>query len=158
MAMDWRYGNIHGINPVTGAARTQHTTIVQGAKATNRGYNLGNVPDYGLRRVLDADMSTLVDDWAAALRAGGPMLAGGTFGPARIVGGHVVLIVGISGSNQVCYLDPFLIGMKAILGNHLTYVSSNDAYNRLNSEMNLHGKQLDLFQMAPGAADHGFGW
>ena len=158
MLMDWRYGNIYGVNPTGGANRTQHTTIVQGAKALNRGYRAENIPDYGLRRVPDADISGDVGEWTTALRTRGPLMAGGEYGPARVVGGHVILIVGISGSNQICYLDPFLIGMKAIMGNHLTYMSGPDAYNRLGKANGLQGREVNLFSAAAGGADHGFGW
>jgi hypothetical protein len=158
MLMDWRYGNIYGVNPMGGAMRTAHTNIVQAAKARNRGFSFETVPDYGLRQVPGQDISNDIDEWAAVLQAGGPMLAAGDYGPARVVGGHVVLVVGVSGSNRIAYLDPFLIGWKAILGNHLTYVSVSDAYNRLGKGMGLHGQTVRLFQAAPGGADPGFGW
>jgi hypothetical protein len=156
MLMDWRYGSIYGVDPATGARRNAHTPQVVAARS-GMGYPIGNVVGYGLRRV-DDDLSANANDWAAALRAGGPMLATGDYGPARIVGKHVVLVVGISGSNKIVYLDPFLIGMKAIVGNHYTYVSGNDAYNRLDKGYGQQGFRVDLFRAAAGSTDAGFGW
>ena len=155
MLMDWRYGCIYGVDPGTGVNRTQHTAQVIAAKARNRGYQISAIDDYGLRQLpgrLDVDAHA--DSWAAALRHGGPILASGTYGPARVVGGHVVLVVGVSGSNKVAYLDPFLIGWKAIVGNHYTYVSATDAYDRLNKTFGIQS----LYQAAAGAADAGAGW
>lgn len=82
------------------------------------------------------------------------MLVSGNYGPARIVGGHCVLVVGVSGSNKIIYLDPFLIGMKAIMDNHYTYVTPTDALTRLEDK---YGMQ-SVFQAAAGGADAGFGW
>jgi hypothetical protein len=154
MLMHWRYGNIYGVDPGTGAPRVAHTAQVVTAKARNRGYSIDNINGYGLRQVTSNDISAQIGGWQAALRAGGPILASGTYGPARIVGGHIVLIVGISGSNKVAYLDPFLIGMKAIFGNHATYVSPADCYARLNKSFGVN----QLHQAAAGGADAGFGW
>ncbi|MGX9963783.1 papain-like cysteine protease family protein [Roseomonas sp. F4] len=154
MLMHWRYGCIYGVDPGTGANRVAHTAQVQTAKARNRGFAPGAIEGYGLQQVLRNDISAQIDGWREALRHRGPILASGTYGPARIVGGHVVLIVGISGSNKVVYLDPFLIGMKAIAGNHATYVSPADCFARLAKPYGVN----QLFQAASGGADAGFGW
>lgn len=169
MLMDWRYGNIFGVNPVTNLPRTQHTEQVLQAKARNApdqtphifgrwfkaGYSPDQVNDYGIRRAPGGDVDDTVESWITKLRAGGPMLACGEYGPARMFpGSHVVLIVGVSGSNKIVYLDPFLIGMKAIVGNHHQYMSPADALKRLSETFNMQ----NLFQAATGAADPGFGW
>jgi hypothetical protein len=165
--MDWRYGCIYGIASDTGANRTQHTAQVLEAKARQApdqtphifgrwfkaGYSHASVNGYGLLQTRE-DVDATVDSWVSKLRAGGPLLVSGNYGPARIIGGHCILVVGISGSNKIVYLDPFLIGMKAIMDNHYTYMSPTDAFARLEKGNGMQG----IYQAAPGAADTGFGW
>lgn len=167
MLMDWRYGCIYGVDPGTGANRTAHTAEVLVAKARQApdqiphifgrwfkaGYSPSQVNGYGLRQ-FGGDVDDTVASWTAKLRAGGPMLVCGNYGPARIVGGHCILVVGISGSNKIVYLDPFLIGMKAIMDNHYTYMSATDALARLSQPYNVQG----IYQAAANGADAGFGW
>jgi hypothetical protein len=76
----------------------------------------------------------------------GPILLSGDYGPACIGGKHCVLVVGLSGTNNIVYFDPFLIGMKAIAGNHYTYVSVLDAFKRLTVTLGVRS----LYQAEPG--------
>ena len=136
MLMDWRYQNIYGVDPATQAPRAQHTAQVVQAKARQApdqvphifgvwfkaGYRPAKVNDYGLDRTKQ-NLKPTVTSWEKQLQDCGPILLSGNYGPAKIVGSHCVLAVGISGSNQIVYLDPFLIGVQAIHGNHYTYIS-----------------------------------
>jgi hypothetical protein len=166
MLMDWRHGSIYGIDPQTGNRRTQHTPEVLAAKEQRApdqtpylfgkwfkaGYSYDKVNGYGVVLPAGAVDGTAAS-WAKMLRAGGPILASGDYGPARIMGKHCVLVVGLSGTNKIVYLDPFLIGMKAIGRNHYTYASMGDMLKRLT--VTLAGQSL--YQAAPGGTDRGRG-
>lgn len=160
MLMDWRYGNIYG------NGRNQHTDQVRQAKARTApeqvphlfgrwfkaGYSPGYIHGYGLRQVRVRDNT--IRSWEVALRENGPILACGKYGPARILGLHCILIIGVSRSNKLVYLDPFLIGNKAIIGNHFSYITPAAAYERLTETYNIQ----QLYAAERGANDRGFGW
>jgi len=155
MLMQWRYGNIYGVNPGGVVPRGAHTGQVLTALAAGNGFNIRDIRDYGLRETLV--LTNVFASWQAALRAGGPILLGGNYGPSRLLrpfsdrAGHVVLVVGTSGSNKLAYYDPFLIGMKAIAGNHCTYMSPTDAINRMTDSVHV----PSALCAAEGGADRG---
>jgi Papain-like cysteine protease AvrRpt2 len=168
MLMHWRYNNIYGVDS-NGANRQQHTARVIQAKARQApdqvphfgpwfkaGYSYRKIDDYGLQRAMQ--LKNTLPSWERQLQARGPILLTGDYGPGQIAGRHCVLAVGISGSNKIAYLDPFLIGRKAILDNHYTYMSPADAVNRLQSIAVGSGHEQQAYQAASGATDPGFGW
>ena len=163
MLMDWRYGNIYGVDPTNKTQRGQHTQQAVLAKARQSpnqvpnflGFRAGYrhallVDEYGLQRTKHQLRAT-VASWETELKSGGPILLSGDYGPARIIGSHCVLAVGISGSNQIVYLDPFLIGRQAIDDNHYIYMSPTDAVARLQVVSNTQ----QAYQAAEGATDKG---
>ena len=174
MLMEWRYGCIYGVDGRED--RTEHTDQVKAAshyghdgaswstansrEMANRelgkasrtyGYSLESVRDYGLRQAVLR--SETIGGLVECLKAGGPIAASGTFGPARFFpGGHVVLVIGVSGSNKVVYYDPFLIGMKAITSNHKTYVSEADFFKRVHKTFGVPSLiQAEAFTETPAA-------
>jgi hypothetical protein len=107
-----------------------------GEEPRSWGYSPAKIRDYGLRKVNlgDTTQASLV----ARLKRGGPILVSGKFAAAQVreKWGHIVLVIGVSGSNKVVYLDPFLIGWKAIQSNHYTYLSVTDFFGRLRKDDN----------------------
>lgn len=86
--------------------------------------------DYGLIAV-DRLSSANIEQWRTELR-NGPVLGEGTFGPARVIGGHVVLFVGWSTSGKLVYQDPFL----GRASSKYSYLTAEDVRNRTLSARN----------------------
>ncbi|TQV82652.1 hypothetical protein FKG94_07955 [Exilibacterium tricleocarpae] len=159
MLMDWRYGNIYGYK------RKQHTEQVLQAKARvapdqdphifgkwfKAGYGHDLINDYGLRHLPGYGVTNDIKTWEENLHNYGPLLASGNFGLGRIIGGHCILVVGISRTNKLVYLDPFWIGKKAIKGNHYSYMTAAEGLDRLSEQFGVQ----ELYAAESGASDLG---
>lgn len=136
MVMMWRHQTIFG--RTADGPRQAHTAAVQAADLRNRGYQIGLLAaDYGLAQFanLTADRAT----WVAALGVS-PMILSGRYGMARAsrvfgFGGHVIVAVGFSRTDQIVYFDPFRTGWSTV--NNYMYMSLADAWARLDKPFNL---------------------
>ncbi len=143
MLMSYRHGTKYGRDYATtadgavvwGQHRTQHTAAarqqlgIAGIRRSGWGLAAGSsvslhARDYGLLP-LDRLGGATFDQWRTEL-GNGPVLGEGTFGPARIIGGHVVLFVGWSRTGKLVYQDPFLGSARS----KYSYLSIDDVNAR----------------------------
>ena len=125
MVMQWRHGNIYGVDADgDGSLRGTHAPEARALMMRDsvssmashwRDYNL--VPMEFLRH-------HGIDGWRDAIRTYGPIIAEGRYGWARIGWGeHVIVVVGVSESGQIGYLNPNVMSTLPHPSSRLSYIS-----------------------------------
>lgn len=151
MLMHWRHQSIYGADPATGNPRAAHTQTAQGLRAAGRGAAMTVLAnDYGLAAAPPqlCNHPDVMQNWVDALNDRGPVIMEGIIGaPTKAlravtggrVGAHTVLVVGWSNSGTLAYYDPFFIGWKGAAGNHLSYMTLQEAHAATDRHSQLNG-------------------
>jgi len=129
MLMQCKHGNIYGRD------QTAHSTVAMEEFRANAGSYIDLHADhYGLRTNASLDSPTAgLHEWALALRKG-PVLAEGNYGWARFgLGSHVILVIGISRSGKLIYMNPNVFAVLPHPKSKETYIEIRDVY-RLRAE------------------------
>ena len=116
--MHAKYGNIHGPD------RTAHAGFAIEERMKNQGAPIAlHADDYGMVANGTLALHEELACWEAAL-GHGPVLATGTFGGAMTgAGEHVILIVNISATGELAYVDPVVSSVVAGQSRHLLTMS-----------------------------------
>jgi hypothetical protein len=129
MVMQYKYGTIYGIDD-QGQPRPGHSAHAIAEFRRNRGSHIGAHADhYGLREnhALNSPVAG-IGEWRNALSRG-PVIAEGNYGWSRFgIGSHVIVIVGLSGSDKLIFKNPNIHGVLPHPRSKDSYFTIADAY------------------------------